>query len=66
MPATLPEWLAGATEHPGSWWADWSQWLGKQGDRLIAAPKRYGNAKLKPIEPAPGRYVKALAQTRNI
>ena len=66
LPATLPEWLAGATEHPGSWWADWSQWLGKQGDRLIAAPKRYGNAKLKPIEPAPGRYVKALAQTRNI
>ena len=66
LPASLPEWLAGATEHPGSWWADWSQWLGKQGDRLIAAPKRYGNAKLKPIEPAPGRYVKALAQTRNI
>ena len=66
LPATLPEWLAGATEHPGSWWADWSQWLGKQGDRLIAAPKRYGNTKLKPIEPAPGRYVKALAQTRNI
>ena len=66
LPATLPEWLAGATEHPGSWWADWSQWLGKQGGRLIAAPKRYGNTKLKPIEPAPGRYVKALAQTRNI
>ena len=66
LPSSLPEWLAGATEHPGSWWADWSQWLGKQGDRLIAAPKRYGNTKLKPIEPAPGRYVKALAQTRNI
>jgi polyhydroxyalkanoate synthase len=20
-------WLAGATEHPGSWWTDWSKWL---------------------------------------
>lgn len=59
LPAELAEWTAGATEHPGSWWADWAQWLAKQGGRLVAAPKRYGNGQLKPIEPAPGRYVKA-------
>ena len=34
--------------------------------QVRSVTKRYGNTKLKPIEPAPGRYVKALAQTRNI
>ncbi|MDO4796039.1 MAG: class I poly(R)-hydroxyalkanoic acid synthase [Brachymonas sp.] len=62
LPATLSEWMADATEHPGSWWADWAQWLGQQGGRLVASPKRYGNGQLKPIEPAPGSYVKAQAK----
>jgi len=27
----------------------------------VAAPKKYGNTRYKPIESAPGRYVKAKA-----
>jgi polyhydroxyalkanoate synthase subunit PhaC len=27
----------------------------------VPAPKRYGNASYRPIEPAPGRYVRAKA-----
>jgi polyhydroxyalkanoate synthase len=27
LPATLEQWLEGATEHAGSWWTDWSHWL---------------------------------------
>jgi len=27
----------------------------------VSAPKRYGNREYAPIEPAPGRYVKAKA-----
>ena len=61
FPATQPEWLQGATEHPGSWWTDWSDWLGGNGGKEIAAPKGYGNRSYKAIEPAPGRYVKAKA-----
>jgi polyhydroxyalkanoate synthase len=60
-PATPEQWLAGATEHPGSWWPTWSGWLEPHGGKLVPAPKAPGSAKFKPIEPAPGRYVKAKA-----
>ena len=58
LPATHAEWLAGATEHPGSWWDDWSRWLAAQAGDLIAAPQDYGRAA---IEAAPGRYVREKA-----
>jgi polyhydroxyalkanoate synthase subunit PhaC len=61
FPAQQSEWLASATEHPGSWWTDWSAWLKKHAGKQIAAPKRYGHGQYKAIEPAPGRYVKAKA-----
>jgi polyhydroxyalkanoate synthase len=62
LPATHAQWLAGAKEHPGSWWPDWSAWLAPHGGKRIAAPKACGKgAKYKAIEPAPGRYVKAKA-----
>ena len=58
---THEDWLAGAKEHPGSWWTDWSTWLKPHGGKQVAAPKRYGKGAYKVIEPAPGRYVKAKA-----
>ena len=61
FPAAQAEWLAGATEHPGSWWTDWSAWLKKQAGKQIAAQKTYGNRKYKMLEAAPGSYVKAKA-----
>jgi len=62
FPKTQAEWLAGAQEHPGSWWTDWAQWLKGHAGKQIPAPKAYGNGKAyKAIEPAPGRYVKAKA-----
>jgi polyhydroxyalkanoate synthase len=62
FPATADEWMAGATEHAGSWWTDWSHWLQSHAGKQIAAPKHYGkNAKSKVIEAAPGRYVKVRA-----
>jgi polyhydroxyalkanoate synthase len=60
-PAKAEDWLAGATEQPGSWWTTWSDWLKPQGGKLVNAPKAAGSAKFKPIEAAPGRYVKAKA-----
>ena len=53
-------WLASAEEKKGSWWADWAGWL-KPLSGEQRAPRKPGNAKYKPIEPAPGRYVKERA-----
>ena len=62
LPDTQPEWLAGATEHPGSWWTDWSAWLKGHAGKQVAAPKTYGKGRsYAATEPAPGRYVKARA-----
>ena len=62
FPQTVDEWIAGATETPGSWWEDWAGWLKSHAGKQIAAPKAYGKGKQYPaIEPAPGRYVKAKA-----
>ena len=63
LPASQADWLAGAEEHPGSWWTDWAQWLKGHGGKQIAAPKAYGKGSAyKASEPAPGRYVKAKAK----
>ena len=61
FPTAQRDWLKGATEHPGSWWTDWSSWLEEHAGKQIAAPKAYGSRKYPVIEPAPGRYVKAKA-----
>ena len=61
FPAAQSDWLKTATEHPGSWWTDWSGWLKAHAGKQVAAPKTYGSRKHKVIEPAPGRYVKAKA-----
>ncbi len=61
LPKTHAAWLAGASEHAGSWWPDWSDWLQSQAGKLIAAPKTYGRGKYHAIESAPGRYVKVKA-----
>ena len=60
-PVHFNDWMAGAKETPGSWWADWSGWLKGHAGKMIAAPKSYGRGKYKAIEAAPGRYVKAKA-----
>ncbi|MDP9043754.1 MAG: class I poly(R)-hydroxyalkanoic acid synthase [Pseudomonadota bacterium] len=61
LPADPQAWLARAAEHPGSWWPDWSKWLGGFGGRLVAAPRAPGSKKFPRIEAAPGRYVKQKA-----
>jgi polyhydroxyalkanoate synthase len=38
------------------------RWLKPQAGKTVPARERLGNAKHKPIEPAPGRYVKVRGQ----
>jgi polyhydroxyalkanoate synthase len=59
--ATHDDWMAGATEHKGSWWPVWAAFLAKHGGADVDAPKAPGNAAHIPGEPAPGSYVKARA-----
>jgi len=54
-------WLAQAEETPGSWWPRWAAWLEDFKGGVRRAPKKAGNARFKPIEPAPGRYVREKA-----
>jgi polyhydroxyalkanoate synthase len=61
LPADADAWFAAAREVPGSWWTEWAAWLKPHAGPMVAAPKAPGNRRYKPIEPAPGRYVKAKA-----
>jgi poly[(R)-3-hydroxyalkanoate] polymerase subunit PhaC len=54
---TIDAWLAGATEHQGSWWPDWLTWVSKRSGGKVKA-RIPGDGALEPIEDAPGSYVK--------
>jgi len=54
-------WLAQATEHRGSWWPCWSKWLAAHKGGVRKPRARPGNRKYRPLERAPGRYVKERA-----
>ena len=51
-------WLAGATQHMGSWWKHWAGWLGNRSGDKMPAPATAGSEQYPVIEAAPGRYVK--------
>ena len=50
-------WLDKASWHEGSWWTDWGRWLARKSGPKVAA-RIPGDGALKPIEDAPGSYVK--------
>lgn len=60
LPADPKDWLEGATQHDGSWWPDWSGWIGEKSGAKVKA-RAPGKGKLKAIEDAPGSYVKYKA-----
>jgi polyhydroxyalkanoate synthase len=53
LPESFEAFVAGATEHKGSWWPDWIEWL-----RTRSGPQRAARVPAQGIEAAPGRYVK--------
>jgi polyhydroxyalkanoate synthase len=54
----VDKWLSTATEHAGSWWPDWLEWIKNISDERVPT-RAIGGGKLTPIEDAPGSYVKA-------
>jgi polyhydroxyalkanoate synthase subunit PhaC len=59
-PPTPEKWLATATALPDSWWPIWEGWISQYAGGEVPA-RHPGDGKLKPIEDAPGSYVKVRA-----
>ncbi len=57
LPEQLDDWMAGAEEHPGSWWNHWSAWLKERSGGEVPA-RDPAAGPLAPIEEAPGSFVK--------
>lgn len=51
------DWLKAATEHKGSWWLDWIDWITRQSPEKVPA-RLPGDGELPPICDAPGEYVR--------
>jgi len=58
---TIEAWKKGASEHPGSWWPDWDNWLSALSGAKVPA-RQPGDGELKVLGDAPGTYVKVKAQ----
>ena len=54
---TAEEWRQNATEHEGSWWEDWTNWLEPRSGEKVEPPG-VGNENYPPVEDAPGTYVR--------
>ncbi len=51
-------WLDGATEHHGSWWQDWADWIAiRAGKRQ--RPPTMGSARYPSLGDAPGTYIRS-------
>ncbi|MEM0907853.1 MAG: class I poly(R)-hydroxyalkanoic acid synthase [Pseudomonadota bacterium] len=55
---SLEDWVASATETPGSWWPVWDEWLlsHRSGERVPA--RTPGGTHFNALEDAPGAYVR--------
>ncbi len=51
------EWVARATENPGSWWPHWQGWIESQDNARVPA-RKVGGGKINPLADAPGEYVR--------
>jgi polyhydroxyalkanoate synthase len=57
LPPSLEDWMAGATEAPGSWWPHWAAWLGARSGAMVPA-RDPAAGPLPVLEEAPGSFVK--------
>lgn len=55
-------WLEAAERHDGSWWHEWHKWMSRKAGAQVAA-RNIEDQPVKPIEPAPGSYVKVRAES---
>lgn len=58
LPEDPDSWSADAGEQPGSWVADWVEWLRHGSDETLPAPGALGNDNHPALDAAPGQYVR--------
>jgi polyhydroxyalkanoate synthase subunit PhaC len=63
LPDEAEEWLQGATQHPGSWWTDWQEWVTAQSATMVPA-RNPAKGKLKVLDDAPGSFAKFRLDTQ--
>ena len=51
------DWLSEATQHQGSWWSHWIDWLQQRSTNTKNNLHKLGNTEFPPLAPAPGKYV---------
>lgn len=51
------DWLAQASEQPGTWWVHWADWVLERAGAERPSPQVAGSQSHPELEPAPGRYV---------
>ena len=56
-PPNPDDWFQDAIKQEGSWWPNWLEWLQPNAGPQVPA-RTPGDGKLKPVEDAPGSYVK--------
>ena len=56
--AAVEEWSDTARTEKGSWWPDYSAWLGERSGPDRPAPEQLGSARFRIREDAPGSYVR--------
>ncbi len=60
-PSAPDQWLESATQHEGSWWPSWAEWVREKAGPLVKA-RTPGDGALEVVEDAPGSYVLIKAQ----
>jgi len=60
-PPKPEDWLKDATQHAGSWWPAWRKWISDFDGEQVPA-RVPGDGGLKPLEDAPGYYVRLKAR----
>jgi polyhydroxyalkanoate synthase subunit PhaC len=58
--ANVADWMKTATEHAGSWWPNWREWIGGIDGEQVPA-RNVGTDSYPAIEDAPGSYVRVQA-----
>ncbi len=51
-------WFETSEKVEGSWWPNWAEWVRRRAGKKVEAPKTLGSKENKPLEAAPGSYVK--------
>lgn len=51
------DWLCDASQHNGSWWPHWADWLAKRSGELLIPQRQLGDQQHPKECSAPGRYV---------